>query len=61
MNNFFENVIGHKYELELLKSFCKNYLPSSIIFSGEKGVGKLLIAQKFAEYFINSKLTYLVI
>ena len=56
MNNFFENVIGHKYELELLKSFCKNYLPSSIIFSGEKGVGKLLIAQKFAEYFINSKL-----
>ena len=51
------NLIGHKFHLDKLLSLYKNNnLPSSILLSGNKGIGKSLLVKQF---FILLKLTFI--
>ena len=46
------NIIGHKKQLKLLEELAKsNEIPHAMLFNGDEGIGKKLIALKFAKTF----------
>jgi len=46
----FENIKGHKTNIEWLKKMVDtNEIPSSILFYGKDGIGKFLVAKEFAK------------
>ena len=51
---FFENIKGHKKIIEFLKDIVKDEkIPSSFIFYGPQGVGKVMVAKEFAKYILS--------
>ena len=52
-------LIGHEIYLEkFVKLYEDNKLPNKILFSGKKGIGKFLLAEKFLYKIFNSNNDY---
>lgn len=49
-------IIGHKKQINLLKELaCSNTVPHAMLFNGDEGIGKKLIALEFAKTFYCEK------
>ena len=52
----FENILGHENEKSFLENSIKqNSISHSYLFSGEDGIGKLLVAKEFAKEILEVK------
>ncbi len=50
-----KKIFGHVKEIQLLQKLDITKLPSSLILSGEKGIGKFLLAEEFSKYWLTNK------
>lgn len=53
MDSFQPSIIGHSKQVEMLRALhAHDKLPQAVIFSGEKGLGKGILAREFAAFLI---------